>query len=202
MTRANTSSRVSFLGRLRRPKAFWRANKGSAALEFAMIAMPFFALIGGVIELGLIFMAQVLLDNAMMTASREIRTGNNQSAATTALQQIQLDNFRKEVCKDMIWMTSDCRLNLALTVDNYTTFASVPMTSPVSGGKFSLTQNFNTGPPGGIVVVRAYYQWKLFIPVLNQALARTPDRALLTSIVTFANEPFTANPPTTVTPDP
>ena len=181
-----------------RPKAFWRANKGSAALEFAMVAMPFFALIGGVIELGLIFMAQVLLDNAMMTASREVRTGDNQSATTPAAQQIQLQNFQHEVCHEMQWMVADCEQNLSLTVDNYPSFAAVPLTSPITGGVFAMTQNFNTGPPGGIVVVRGYYQWTLFIPVLNQALQRTPGKTLLTSIATFVNEPFTANPPTTV----
>src|SRR4051812_34223221 len=98
MKRLKTSSRVSIFGRLLRPKAFWRANKGAAALEFAMIAAPFFALLGGVIELGLVFMAQVTLDNAMLTASREIRTGTNQSATTPALQQVQLTNFQHEVC--------------------------------------------------------------------------------------------------------
>jgi Flp pilus assembly protein TadG len=198
MARPNTSSRVSFFGRLRRSKAFWRANKGSAAVEFALVAMPFFALIGGVIELGLIFMAQVLLDNAMTIASREIRTGDNQSAMTPAVQQVQLTNFQRNVCHEMSWMVADCESNLQLTVDTYTAFSAVPLTSPISGGKFSLVQNFNTGGPGSIVVVRAYYQWTLFIPVLNQALERTPGKTMLTSIAAFANEPFTANPPTTV----
>jgi Flp pilus assembly protein TadG len=199
MARSKTSSRVSLFGRLMRPKAFWRANKGSAAVEFALVALPFFALIGGVIELGLIFMAQVLLDNAMSTATRQIRTGYTQSATTAAMQQIQLDNFKHDVCLNMGgWMAYNCQDNLTLSVDNYPNFAAVPLTSPITGSQLKMTENFNTGLPGGIVVVRGYYQWALFMPVLNKALVRTPGRTLLTSIAAFVNEPFVAAPPTTV----
>jgi Flp pilus assembly protein TadG len=190
MARLKTLFRIRHFRRLPRPGTFLRDDKGASAVEFAMVAMPFFALLGGLIELGMIFMVQVTLDNALQDASRQIRTGITQSAATTAQQQVQLTNFRTMICQKMGVMVSNCETNLKLTVDSYPTFASVPLQSPVKAGVFNLVQNFNTGASGGIVVVKAYYQWTLFFPVLSQAMQSTSGKSLIMSITTFANEPF------------
>src|ERR1700749_53165 len=107
MARLATHPTVSFCARPHRAKAFWRADKGAAAVEFALVATPFFVLLFGVIELGLVLMAQVDLENAMANATREIRTGITQSATTSATQTIQNTNFGIEVCKNMLWMITD-----------------------------------------------------------------------------------------------
>jgi Flp pilus assembly protein TadG len=200
MARLKTRFRTRLFRRLPRPGTFLRDDKGASAVEFAMVAMPFFALLGGLIELGMIFMVQVTLDNALQDASREIRTGLAQSATTTALQQEQLANMHLAVCKNMAVMVTNCDQNLKLTVDAYPSFAAVPLQSPVKAGVFNLVQNYNTGAPGGIVVVKAYYQWALFFPVLNQAMQSTSGKSLIMSLTTFANEPFTAAAPIAVTP--
>ena len=188
--------------RLRRAKGFWRADKGAAAVEFALVATPFFALLFGVIELGLVLMAQVDLENAMGAATREIRTGLTQSASTTALQSIQNTNFAIEVCKNMLWMVSDCESNIQVDVRTYASFGAITMNSATTDQAAIAAGNkqFQTGGPGSIVVVRAYYTWPLFVPGLNTALQRVGNRTLLTSVTSFETEPFTANPPTTVTP--
>ena len=47
------------------------------------------------------------------------------------------------------------------------------------------------GGPGDIVVVRAYYQWGLFTPLMNQALETlSGGKTLITSTATFRNEPY------------
>jgi len=40
-------------------------------------------------------------------------------------------------------------------------------------------------------VVRSYYQWALFTPMMNQALDTLADgKTLITSAATFRNEPY------------
>ena len=49
---------------------------------------------------------------------------------------------------------------------------------------------FDTGGPSQIVLVRAYYPWKLYVPLASGALDKTGGKTLLTSITTFRNEPY------------
>jgi Flp pilus assembly protein TadG len=203
MARFATHRSGSFLARLRRAKGFWRADKGAAAVEFALVATPFFVLLFGVIELGLILMAQVDLENAMGAATREIRTGITQSATATADQKTQNSNFGIEVCKRMLWMVGDCISNITVDVRTYSTFGAVSLNSPTANVAAILAgkPQFQTGGPGSIVVVSAYYPWPLFIPGMDTlALKGTTNKTLLTSVTSFENEPFVASPPTTVTP--
>jgi Flp pilus assembly protein TadG len=198
MARSATHPRVSIFARLRRGKGFWRADSGAAAVEFAMVVTPFFALLFGVIELGLLLMAQVDLDNAMGAATRQIRTGINQSGATTALQTAEGAAFANQICSNMLWMVSDCQNNIQVDVRTYGTFGAVSLGSSTAASAAVAAGNkqFQTGGPGAIVVIRAYYAWPLFIPGVNTALKRVGNRTMLTSVASFVNEPFIANPPT------
>ena len=49
-------------------------------VEFAVIAIPFFTLIIGIIEVGLIFWAGYELENATAAAARLVRTGQAQTS--------------------------------------------------------------------------------------------------------------------------
>jgi Flp pilus assembly protein TadG len=148
-------------------------------------------LLGGIIELGLIFMGQISLDNAMALSARQIRTGQLVSSSNAATQVIQRDAFRDSVCDNMKWMVADCKANLSIDVRTYSQFSNVTLPSPITNGVFNPgTLTYDTGVPNSIVLVRAYYNWKLYMPVLNQALERTPGKTLLTSVTTFSTEPY------------
>ncbi|RZA23118.1 MAG: pilus assembly protein, partial [Proteobacteria bacterium] len=54
-------------------------QKGSAAIEFALIAPVFFALLMGIIEGGLVYVSQATLQNGVSEMSRLVRTGQAQS---------------------------------------------------------------------------------------------------------------------------
>ena len=60
---------------LRSVSAFARAESGVAAVEFAMLAGPFFWLMLGIFEITMIGFAQTSLDYAMGETARRIRTG-------------------------------------------------------------------------------------------------------------------------------
>ena len=64
----------TFRLRLRkRIQRFADARGGAAAVEFALISVPFFLLLFGIIELALVFLLSTTLDNAAVEASRTIR---------------------------------------------------------------------------------------------------------------------------------
>src|SRR5271170_2595612 len=58
-------------------------TRGVSMLEFALIAMPLFILIFGILEVGLIFWGAYELDNATLSAARMIRTGQAQTSGLT-----------------------------------------------------------------------------------------------------------------------
>ena len=50
---------------------------------------------------------------------------------------------------------------------------------------------FQPGDPGEIVLVRAFYDWPLFVPNLGLGMSNmSGNRRLLTSTAAFRNEPF------------
>jgi Flp pilus assembly protein TadG len=59
----------SIFARLRRDRS------GSAAVEFAMIAAPFFLLLFAMIEVAAVFFTGTVLENAVLETARQIRTG-------------------------------------------------------------------------------------------------------------------------------
>jgi len=172
---------------------FVRNQGGATAVEFGMIVLPFLGLMAGIIELGLLFMGSVALDNAMQTASRRIRTGEltSPAGASSAQKETNRKAFRDEICNGMGFLAADCKVKLSVDVKTVANFTDIAMTSPIQSGAFnpgSLT--FDPGTGGSLVMVTAYYRWTMFMPLMNQALQRLPGETLLTSVLTFRNEPF------------
>ncbi len=167
---------------------FARAERGATAVEFAFVALPFLGLIFAVVELGLVFLVGTTLENATETAARQIRTGELQSAGGSAA------TFKAAVCAQMSWLGSDCTANLSVDVRTYTTFTSVTSTSVLTNGAVDpAKQTFSTGGPEDIVLVRTFYQWTIFTPLLNAGLINlSGNKRLISSTATFRNEPYTS----------
>lgn len=165
---------------------FVLACTGATAVEFALLALPFFALLFGIFELGLIYMLSASLDNAMMEASRTIRTGGIIGTPGASAQ-----GFKDLICGGMKWTASDCSGNLSVNVeklDNY----QLPVTQkPLYDANGVATPSYTATSEGEIVLVRATYRWKVITPLLNGALSAGPGNyRLVTSTLVFRNEPF------------
>ena len=164
-----------------------RSERGAAAVEMALVATPFLALLFGIVEIGMIFLISASLESGMDNAARTIRTGALQSGgAPTAAA------FKTSICSSFGWFQADCTAHLSVDVRTYATFAAVTNPPVVSNGVFnSAALAFTPGTANSIVVVRAYYQWTLIAPLFNQALQQLNGGvALLTSTAAFRNEPY------------
>src|SRR5579864_3816577 len=75
-----------------------RCRRGATAVEFALIAVPFFALLIAICQTGLIFLAQEELQTATSQAARLILTGQAQKQGLSAGQ------FQQDVCGNVAAM--------------------------------------------------------------------------------------------------
>lgn len=179
---------ASFRARLRlavrrlqqgRAGALLRDEGGASAVEFALLLGPFLLLFFGLFELGLVYLASVTLENAVIDTSREIRTGEVQTSGETA------NNFRLAVCGRMAFLEAPCATALRVDVRTVTTFASTStLTTPN-------TPCWNPGGPASLVLVRAYYAWPVVTPLMQAVLSKSSDGSrTLTASTAFVNEPY------------
>lgn len=161
-------------------------NSGVAAVEFALIAAPFFFLLFGLLEISLIFIVSTTLEHGLNEASRQIRTGSAQN------NQINQAQFLSDVCDELFGLL-DCDNNLAIDVRVFSNFGSATFTSGVddSGNFSSADFVFNPGVRSDIVLARAYYEWELITPIISAPLTNlTNGNRLISAGVAFRNEPF------------
>jgi len=181
------------------------ANKGSVAIEFAMIAPVFLLMLMATIESGVIFFAQSALQNAVNDTARLVKTG--QSACFTKdagnnCQGITADEFRQQICDSVISLLQVCtkdsegNSDLQFDVKAYSAgFGGVSNSSPLNGSNDlpNLTA-FDTGAPCDVVLVRAFYRWPVFTPGLGYLLANmNGQNHLLATAAAFRNEPYVNN---------
>jgi Flp pilus assembly protein TadG len=89
------TSRVRLIRRRRLSLAtLLRDEKGSAALEFAIVAMPFLLFVLGLLGIGLYLLANHSLQYGVEAAARKIRTGEAEKGRMTVGQ------FRQLVCRE------------------------------------------------------------------------------------------------------
>jgi Flp pilus assembly protein TadG len=164
-------------------------RRGSAAVEFAMVALPFLALVMGTLEVSMIYLVSTTLENATSDVARQIRTGQLQTAGGATAT-----TFATSICGELSWLPN-CSSNLYVDVRTFASFSGITETSPIQNGVINTSQlQFSPGTAGQIVLVRAFYQWTLFTPVLDGIAAdMNGGSTLLTSTVAFQNEPYSAN---------
>lgn len=170
-------------------KRFARARKGTAAVEFSIVVIPFFLLTFGLAEVSMLGFAQTSLDFAVSETARQIRTGQAQLNGVTEGQ------IRARLCTEMSkFIIVTCDGNLFLDVDTYPSFAAVgaDTANPIDGGNFNTAgMGYQPGAASDIVVVRAYYRWEIMTPVFEPVFQNVSGgERILMSTMMFRNEPF------------
>ena len=166
-------------------RRFRRNRRGSAAVEFALVAPIFFALLFAILETGIVFFAGQVLESVTQDSARTIMTGQTQTAALTQAQ------YKTNVCS-RISVLFDCPGGIYVDVRSYSAFASVDVTAPIdANGNFLNNMQYSPGGPGDIVVVRLFYQWPLIVTGLGYNIANLNNsKRLLTATAAFKNEPY------------
>jgi Flp pilus assembly protein TadG len=162
---------------------FRRDRNGSAAIQFAMIGIPFFMMMFAIIETAIIFFATQVLETATQDSARLIMTGQAQMGGMSASE------FKANLCA-RIDELFDCENGVDVDVKSYPSFASVNLNNPISGGNYVNTPTFQPGSAGNIVVVRTFYQWPVFVTGLGYNPGNlNGNKRLLVATAAFRNEP-------------
>jgi Flp pilus assembly protein TadG len=170
-------------------RRFSRNGRGSTAVEFALIAPMFFALIFAILETALMFFASQILEIGTQDTARLIFTNQAQGV----LSQSQ---FHDTLCTHVSVLMS-CS-NLYVDVKAYAPNTAIPtsdLADPITSGNFDSSGfTYQTSSPGYTVLVRAFYQWPLFVTGLGYNIANigrgtSNSSRLLTATAAFRVEP-------------
>jgi len=166
-------------------RRFQKTDSGAMAIEFALIAAPFFFLLFAMLEIAVVFFVTVSMEHATMEVARTIRTGESQKAGQTSA------DFLSSVCDKMTNLVP-CNGNVYIDVRTFADFDGVNINNPISDDELNNGSFlYDSGEAGDIVVVRVFYVWKLNTPMISAVFANLSDnRRLLAATTAFRNEPF------------
>lgn len=164
-----------------------RDERGSTAIEFAMVSGPFLAMLFGLIAVGLYFFTVFTLENAVETASRPLRTGEAQTAGMTK------DQFKTAVCNKIPFGVS-CGSKLRVNVQKYNLGDNIVQPACVDAGGNLVdpaATAYQVGSANQIMLVTACLEWDLAgkIPFLTLG-QMNGGAALIQASTTFKIEPY------------
>ncbi len=176
-----------------RGRSFARDERGVTAIEFGILALPFFTIIFAIIETTMVFFAGQVLDSAVEDASRMIKTGRAQAAG------YNMTNFRSLMCGYTFGLfgtsartsRSRCRRSRASRRRQRATACRPATMSGQKPAPGTVAQDFNAGAGRDVIQVFALLPLAAAgEPALLQP--QEPTRQLSPHCATrvFRNEPF------------
>ena len=171
-------------------RKLWKNNEGATAVEYALIAPVFFALLFSVFELGTLSTKTVLLDLAAAKTSKNIYIGSVSSGSLTK------EDLEKSICDTISLIDTNCRGNLTVELTKITDFNSVPATDAKcvdADVPIKPTVAFNPGVDDEIIYMRICLTTKVLMPGIGFGLSMLKTDTGKTQLVTslaFKNEPF------------
>lgn len=170
-------------------RSFWRDATGVVAVEFGIAAVPFFMMLIGILEAGLMFFTATLLEGGVNDASRLVRTG----------QVIDDSNpeasFRAKLCEKLILV--DCQ-KVVIEIRAFPSFAAAGEDRPnyrtttnQSGTAGDLMPRpIQLGSASQVMVSRVQYRYPFLSPVGTLISGSTENSVPLLSTTVFKNEPY------------
>jgi Flp pilus assembly protein TadG len=172
------------LRRLPLVRRFVRGDDGAAAVEFALVLLPFLTIMFMIIETAIVFFAQQALETAVANSARLVMTGQAQTSGLNAA------SFKNTVCGQIIALF-DCANKMYIDIQTYTSFGTIDTSVKFDTGGNPIT-SYAPGKAGDIVVVRLLYPWPIVVPLVRNYLADSASSStrLLVATAAFRNEPY------------
>lgn len=179
----------------RRLVAFRRDPAGATAVEFALVALPFLALLAGTLELGITAWAQGALQDSVADAARQVYTGKFQqdNAKETDSTKI-LANFKKLICEQAAAKISlfDCSA-VRISIRPAGSFGSASFANPSgsgTGGWNNSFSNYTCGASGSIMVIQAAVTFPVVFTFYGPGAPLPGNQRMLQAASVFKVEPF------------
>ena len=176
-------------------------RRGTTLIEFALIAPMLFMLLMGIVETGLMFAADILLQDATHSAARTGRTGFVETDSTRAATIRTIVQDRAGVLMDAS--------KISVSSKSYTGFSDLKKPEPFidanGNGKRDDGENYTDingngkydedrgasgyGGSSQVVIYTVTYPWKFFTPLIGQLFSKT-GTIDLTATAVVQNEPY------------
>jgi Flp pilus assembly protein TadG len=175
--------------------ATWRADRsGSAAIEFAIVALPFMMLLFGTISVAIYYFTTFTVENAVFQASRAIRTGQFQQGQGAYAQPTNEDRkkaFKQALCNKAL---IDCSKAVVLVQSNNGGFGSIAPPACATNGTMVKQENaqFDAGTADSVVLITVCYPWDFGtkLPFLPLTATLNDGSLLVQASVAFRSEPY------------
>lgn len=182
-TKSACRRRATLFGR------FGRDREGAAAIEFAVLAIPFALLVFAILESCISFAAQQVLANATDDIARQLRTGQIKAA------DVSEGSLKDIICNRIdIIVASDCESNLEVDLREFDTFAAAAAVKIKIGPNGDLdTSDFavDPGPSMSKNMLRVFYRWPVITDLMRKSMSNLKDnKTLHFATATWQNEPF------------
>lgn len=178
--------------RLRLPRfaaRFAGDKRGSTAIEFTMLAIPFSLLVFAILESCISFAGQEVLANATDDIARQFRTGQIKAADTN------VDKLREMICNRLdVIVASGCP-GLEFDLREVATFQeAAALGIPFNAAKDDIvTTGFKVAPGKALSrnVLRIFYRWPIITDLMRKSMANLKNnKTLHFSMAVWQNEPF------------
>lgn len=173
--------RRSIKGFKQRLRLFHRQDDGATAIEFAFIALPFFALISLVFETATMLFTDISLQNGVNQTARLIRTGQVQT------QGISQGRFREILCGNVAFYLDCSKIRVFVTKSSTPTFTN---RTNLMTATATTQQRWEVGAASEWTLVQVSYDWKLFIPKISMLGNVDENTRRIVAGALFRNEPF------------
>ena len=178
---------------------FARAQGGGPAVEFALMLVPFFGLLGGIIQFAFIIWAGQNLDQMVQRAVRNLFTGSFQNANMGQTDTATLlSNLKATMCQSggaamvTVFPCSALKLNVSVS----SSFANGSQLNAYDSTSRSISTSFEgytCARAREIVIVSAVVPLPTFFKLLNPGILLMADGSyLLQSTAVFRTEPYSA----------
>ncbi len=166
---------------------FRDGERGTSAVEFALVAPLFLTLLIAISELSMIFFSGQYLETAVQDSARLIMTGQAQTAPVAYTP----DTFKTNVICPRLIALIDCG-TLSIDVQNFPSgFTGANPGSPIdANGNLRTNFAFSLGNPSDVVIVRAFYPWQLMAARLFNIATFSNGTYLIQASAAFRNEPY------------
>ncbi len=160
-------------------------REGATAVEFALVALPFFGLLLGIFEVAVVLTLNTILESAVANSGRLVRTGQISKNATA-------QEFKQEVCDRMSVFKGACMNRIEIDLQPVASFSNPGISTPIDNGEFKPeTLKFNIGDPRSFMLMRVWYKQPVISPLLGHSMTKLANGDyLLHAATAFRNEPF------------
>lgn len=171
----------------RQRRAFLRDERGVTAIEFGLLAPPFFLIIGAILETSVVFLSTQILETALQDTARLVRTGQMQSSTS--------ERFKTEICSRLYGLFN-CD-GLFLELQDLDGFSDNQIAPPIDFDceeedcRWNREPIYSPGQTSNYMAAQVYYRWPIILDFYGVTLANlsTGERVLGAATV-FQNEPF------------